>query len=101
MFYTPSFRFSLILASVSRVAEPEGVVLTAEPEVVFEPEAVFEPRGIFGPEVAFEPEVAFVVSADVAGLQASVDIAIAFAVLVPVSGVVVGADSSGRPKFRA
>ena len=149
MFYSPSFRFSLILASVSGVAEPERVVLTAESEVVFEPESifepevafepqgilerevvfepeavfetevVFEPRDIFEPEVAFEPqgilepevvfeprdifepEVAFVVSADVAGLQASVDIAIAFAVLVPVSGVVVEADSSGRPKFRA
>ena len=147
MFYFPSFRFFLILASVSGVAEPEHVVLTAEsevvfePESIFEPEAVFEPRGIFGPEVAFEPEavfepevafepevvfepeavfepesifepevvfeprdifepeVAFVVSADVAGPQASVDIAIAFAVLVPVSGVVVEADSSGHPKF--
>ena len=123
MFYSPSFRFSLILASVSGVAEPERVVLTAESEVVFEPEvafepqgilerevvfepeAVFEPESIFEPEVVFEPrdifepEVAFVVSADVAGPQASVDIAIAFAVLVPVSGVVVEADSSGHPKF--
>jgi len=147
MFYSPSFRFSLILASVSGVAEPDRVVLTAEsevvfepesifepevafepqgilepevvfePEAVFEPEVVFEPRDIFEPEVVFEPqgilepevvfepeavfepEVAFVVSADVAGPQASVDIAIAFAVLVPVSGVVVEADSSGHPKF--
>jgi len=33
--------------------------------------------------------------------QASDDIAVAFAVLVPVSVVVVGADSSGRPKFFA
>ena len=123
MFYSPSFKFSLILASVSGVAEPERVVLTAEsevvfepesifepevafepqgilePEVVFEPEAVFEPEVVFEPRDIFEPEVAFVVSADVAGPQASVDIAIAFAVLVPVSGVVVEADSSGHPKF--
>ena len=123
MFYSPSFRFSLILASVSGVAEPERVVLTAESEVVFEPESifepevafepqgilerevVFEPEAVFEPEVVFEPrdifepEVAFVVSADVAGPQASVDIAIAFAVLVPVSVVVVEADSSGHPKF--
>ena len=111
MFYFPSFRFFLILASVSGVAEPEHVVLTAESEVVFEPESIFgpeiafEPQGIFEAEVVFEPrdifepEVVFVVSADVAGPQASVHIAIAFAVLVPVSGVVAEADSSGHPKF--
>ena len=51
---------------------PEVVVLAAEPEVFF----VSEP-------------------------QASVDIAVAFVVLVPVSVVVVEVDSSGRPKFFA
>jgi hypothetical protein len=51
---------------------PEVVVLAAEPEVVF----VSEP-------------------------QVSVDIAVAFVVLVPVSVAVVEVDSSGRPKFLA
>ena len=55
----------------------------AEPEVVF---------------VAAEPEASV---ADVAEPQASVDIAVAFVVLVPVSVVVVEVDSSGRPKFLA
>ncbi len=67
---------------------PEVVVLAAEPEVVF----------VVDLEVS-EPEVVFV--ADVAEPQASVDIAVAFVVLVPVSVVVVEVDSSGRPKFLA
>ena len=46
-----------------------------------------------------EPGVVFV--ADVAEPQASVDIAVVFVVLVPVSVVVVEVDSSGRPKFLA
>jgi len=54
------------------VLSPEVVVLVVEPEVVF----VSEP-------------------------QASVDIAVAFVVLVPVSVVVVEVDSSGRPRFLA
>jgi hypothetical protein len=62
--------------------------LAAEPEVVF----------VVDLEVS-EPEVVFV--ADVAEPQASVDIAVAFVVLVPVSVVVVEVDSSGRPKFLA
>ena len=45
--------------------------------------------------------VAVVSVADVSELQASVDIAVAFVVLVPVSVVVVEVDSSGRPKFLA
>ena len=45
--------------------------------------------------------VAVVSVADVAEPQASVDIAVAFVVLVPVSVVVVEVDSSGRPKFLA
>lgn len=53
--------------------------------------------------MAAEPEVVFFVVfvADVAGPQVSVDIAVAFVVLVPVSVVVVEVDSSGRPKFLA
>ena len=39
--------------------------------------------------------------ADVAEPQASVDIAVAFVVLIPVSVVVVEVDISGRPKFLA
>jgi hypothetical protein len=71
-----------VFALVFAVAElsPEVVVLAAEPEVVF---------------------VAAVSVADVAEPQASVDIAVAFDVLVPVSVVVVEVDSSGRPKFLA
>ena len=55
--------------------------------------------------VVAEPGVVFVsvvfVAADVAELRASVDIAVVFVVLVPVSVVVVGVDSSGRPRFPA
>ena len=50
------------------------------------------------------PEVvsaAAVFVADVAEPQASVDIAVAFVFLVPVSVVAVEVDSSGRPKFFA
>jgi len=70
---------------------PDVVVLAAEPEVV--PAA-----GGLSPEVV---SVAVVSVADVAGPQVSVDIAVAFVVLVPVSVVVVEVDSSGRPKFLA
>ena len=59
---------------------PEVVVLAAEPEVS-------------------EPGVVFVAVADVAEPQASVDIAVAFDFLVPVSVVVVEVYSSERPKF--
>jgi hypothetical protein len=103
-----------VFALVSVVAElsPEVVVLAADPEVVF---AVAEPS----PEVvvlAADPEVVFAVAepspevvvlvADpevvfVAELQASVDIAVVFVVLVPVSVVVAEVDSSGRPRFLA
>ena len=71
---------------------PEAVVLALEPEVV----SVAE----LSPEVAasvVEPEVVFVAAEP----EASVDIAVAFAVLIPVSVVVVEVDSSGRPKFLA
>jgi hypothetical protein len=88
---------------------PEVVVLAAEPEVfapvfvVSEPEvfALVFAAAELSPEVVFvvdlevsEPGVAFVSEP-----QASVDIAVAFVVLVPVSVVVVEVDSSGRPKF--
>jgi hypothetical protein len=73
---------------VAAELSPEVVVLAAEPEGVF----------VVDLEVS-EPEVVFV--ADVAEPQASVDIAVAFVVLVPVSVVVVEVDSSGRPKFLA
>ena len=70
----------------------EVVVLAAEPEVVFvaaelSSEVVF---WVAEPVVAFDSEP-----------QVSVDIAVAFVVLVPISVVVVEVDSSGRPKFLA
>jgi hypothetical protein len=97
--------------------EPEVVFAAAELEVVFaaaelspevfvfaaEPEVVFAAAEL-SPEVfvfAAEPEVVFVVDLDVSEPRASVDIAVAFVVLVPVSVVVVEVDSSGRPKFHA
>jgi hypothetical protein len=104
---------AVALAAEPEVAEPspEVVVLAAEPEVSeLSPEVVVlaaEPEvSELSPEVvvlAVEPEVSepAVVFVGAAGLQASVDIAVAFVVLVPVSGVVVGVDSSGRPKFFA
>ena len=52
-------------------------------------------------EVVFVAELSSDVVVLVAELQASVDIAVAFVVLVPVSVVVVEVDSSGRPKFLA
>jgi hypothetical protein len=70
---------------------PEVAVLAAEPEVVSpaaEPEVVVS---------VVESEVVFVAAEP----QASVDIAVAFVVLIPVSVVVVEVDSSGRPKFLA
>jgi len=93
-----------VFALVFVVAElsPEVVVLVAEPEVFALVFVVVE----LSPEVVVlvvEPEVVFVaaVFVGVAELQASVDIAAVFDVLVPVSVVVVEVDSSGRPKFLA
>jgi len=76
--------------AVACVAVPETVVWAAEPEV-------FAP--VFA---AAEPEVAFLVVVSVADIsepQASVDIAVVFVVLVPVSVVVGEVDSSVHPKF--
>ena len=94
-----------VFALVSAAAElsPEVVVLVSEPEVF----ALVSVAAELSPEVVVlvaEPGVVFVAVvsvADVAEPQASVDIAVAFVVLVPVSGVVVEVDSSGRPKFFA
>ena len=94
-----------VFALVFSAAElsPEVVVLAAEPEVF----ALVFAAAELSPEVvvlAAEPEVALVAVvsvADVAEPQASVDIAVAFVVLVPVSVVVVEVDSPGRPKFFA
>jgi hypothetical protein len=73
-----------VLALVFAAAElsPEVVVLAAEPGVS-------------------EPGVGFVAVVSVAEPQASVDIAVAFDFLVPVSVVLVGLDNSGHPKFLA
>ena len=96
-----------VFALVFVVAElsPEVVVLVAEPFWVAQPVSVAE----LSPEVVSvaaelssqvvvltaEPEVVSVVAEP----QASVDIAVAFVVLVAVSVVVAEVDSSGRPKF--
>jgi hypothetical protein len=93
-----------VFALVFVVSEPEAFALVfgvAEPS----PEVVVLAVELFvaEPEVS-EPGVAFfaVVSvADAAEPQASVDIAVAFDGLVPVSVVVAEVDSSGRPKFPA
>jgi hypothetical protein len=107
--------FPLVFAAADLC--PEIVVLAAEPWVVFvsvvsvvaEPEVfalVFAAADLC-PEIVVlvvEPGVVFVsvVSvADVAEPQASVDIAVAFDFLAPVSVVVVEGDSPGRPKFLA
>ena len=85
---------------VSVVAElsPGAVVLAVEPEVVFVVDLeVSEPGVVFVAVVS----VALVFVADVAELQASVDIAVAFHVLLPVSVVGVEVDSLGHPKFLA
>jgi hypothetical protein len=84
-------------APVFGVAEPspEVVVLAAELFVV---ELEVSEPGVVFVSVVF---VAVVSIADVAEPQASVDIAVAFDGLVPVSVVVAEVDSSGRPKFLA
>jgi len=92
------------VVSVVAPSGPEVVsaVVASGPEVV----SVVSPSGseVVSVVVASGPEVvsAAVVSiADVAEPRASVDIAVAVAVLVPVSVGVVEVDSPGRPKFLA
>ena len=75
------------VAAVSEAAEPAVVFLVVVADVVSE---VAEPVVVF---------VAVASVADVAGPRASVDIALVFDALVPVSVVVVGVDSSARPRF--
>ena len=70
-----------VLVFAAAELSPEVVVLADEPEVVV---------------LVAEPGVVFV-----SGPQSSVDIAVAFVVLVPVSVFVVEVDSSGRPRFPA
>ena len=81
------------LAFAAAELSPEVVVLVVEPEVVFVVDLEVSEPGVVS--------VAVVSIADVAEPQASGDIAVAFVVLVPVSGVVVEVDSSGRPSFFA
>jgi hypothetical protein len=122
----PLLRVFLEAESVAAAGlSPEVVVLAAEPEVVVLAAGpgvfalVFEAAGLFleVAVLAAEPEavsvvdlevsepgvvfVAVVSVADVAEPQVSVDIAVAFAALVPASAVVVEVDSSGRPTFVA
>ena len=87
--------FALVL-----VAElsPEIVVLVVEPEAVFVVDLEVSELGVVSVAVV---SVAVVFVADAAEPRASVDIAVAFAVLVPVSVVVAEVDSSGRPMFLA
>jgi hypothetical protein len=75
-----------VLVSVAAEFSQVVAVLTAEPVLISEPGVVF---------------VAVVSVADVAEPQASVDIAVVFAVLAPVSVVVVEVYSPGRPTFLA
>ncbi|MDH4267219.1 MAG: hypothetical protein OEW45_16435 [Deltaproteobacteria bacterium] len=103
-YISPPFLQVFLEAESVVVAGPEVVsaVAVSEPGIVSAvaapgPEVVFA-VAVSGPGVV---SVAVVSIADVAEPRASVDIAVAFAVLVPVSGVVVEVDSSGRPKFLA
>jgi hypothetical protein len=101
--------FALVFAGAE--PSPGVVVLAAEPEVsalafgVAEPfpEVVVLVAELFVVDLEVsEPGVVFVAVvsvADVAEPQVSVDIAVVFVVLVPVSVVAVELYSSGRPKF--
>jgi hypothetical protein len=118
--------FVAAAASVAEAAEPvaafvaaaASVAEAAEPVVAFVVGAASVAEAV-GPVVAFvvgaasvaeaaEPVAAFVVAvvepgvvsvAGVAELQAAVDIALVFAVSVPVAAVAVEVDSPGRPRF--
>jgi hypothetical protein len=87
----------VLAAELVLVAElsPEVVVLAAEPVLAAElsPEVVVLVAEPVLAELLVEPVF------DVAEPQASVDIAVVFVALVPVSAVVVEVDSSGHPKF--
>jgi hypothetical protein len=79
--------FLVAVAAVSAVAEPVVVFVVVAAVVVSE---------VGGPVVVF---VAVASVADVAEPRASVDIALVFDALVPVSVVAVEVDSSARPSF--
>jgi len=79
------------------VAEPEvSALLFAAAELSPEVVVLVVDLEVSEPWVVF---VAVVSVADVAEPQASVDIAVVFVVLVPVSEVAVEVDSSGHPRF--
>jgi hypothetical protein len=82
----------LFLEVVSVAADLEAVSVAAEPQAVLE---VAEPVAV---SASAELSLEMVL---VSEPQASVDIAVAFVVLAPVSVVVVEVYSSGRPRFLA
>ena len=91
------------VAAFSEVAEPlVAFVASAVAELVVDVAAVVASE-VVEPEVVFVAVVSVVLAsfAGVAEPRASVDIALAFDVLVPVSVVAVEVDSSGRPRFFA
>jgi hypothetical protein len=84
----------------------EALFVAAEPVVVSvaEPGVLAHASEVVEPVVAVEPLVVFVALVFVAGVaerQASVDIELAFAALVPVSEVPFEVDSPGRPRLLA
>ena len=95
----------LFVASVSAVAEP--VLFVASVSVVVEPVLFVALVSVVSEPVLFVASVSVVAEPvlvaepvfDVAEPQVSVDIAVVFVVLVPVSVVAAEFDSSGRPKF--
>ena len=84
--------FYCLSAPVADVADPVVAAVVAEPVVVFVVLVFVAEPVVFA---------ALVSAADVAEPQASVDIAVAFDVLVPVSGIAAGVYSPGRPRFPA
>jgi len=87
----------LVLVAEPEVAGPGVVFVVAElfPEVAV---LDVEPVLVVAPEVVFDAVVSV---PGVAEPRVSVGIAVAFAVLVPVSVVVVAVDNPGRPRFFA
>jgi hypothetical protein len=111
---SPPFHGFLVAAAIAEVVPSDVVVavfaaaaLSAEVSVlVAESEffALFFAAAALSAEVfvfVAEPEVVFVVDLDVSEPRASVDIAVAFVVLISVSVVVVEVDSSEHPRFHA
>jgi hypothetical protein len=98
----------LFVALVSEVSEPEVdvvAVVVVEPEVVFVVDLEVSEPVLFVASVSevSEPVLFFASESvpDVAEPQASVDIAVVFVVLIPVSEVAVEVGSPGRPRFFA